>query len=212
MHYKQMLRHQKGVGIFMSTWMENIINGFELYLNILPLMLIIITAFVFTKKASIRPIPFIGTQCLLLYLICLIEVVLFPLPDIDKIASMHGYEGQFIPFNFISDIAHDRSIESVLQVLFNILMTVPFGFFFKFFLSMKRRNIILLTFLLSLTIELAQLTGLFFTYPGSYRLFDVDDILANTLGGFLGTVLSNKVNNLMPALPALASITESRGQ
>ena len=58
------------------------------------------------------------------------------------------------------------------------------------------------TFLLSLTIELAQLTGLFFTYPGSYRLFDVDDLMANTLGGFLGTVLSNKViihNQLMMA-------------
>ena len=67
----------------------------------------------------------------------------------------------------------------------------------------------LLTFLLSLTIELAQLTGLFFTYPGSYRLFDVDDLMANTLGGFLGTVLSNQVNNLMPAIPALARIIES---
>ena len=193
----------------MSIWTESIINGFELYLKILPLMLFITAVFVFMKKASIRPLPFIGTQFMMLYLICLIEVVLFPLPDIEKIASMHGYKGQFIPFKFISDIANDRTLSSVLQVLLNILMTVPFGFFFKFFLNMKRRNIILLTFLLSLTIELAQLTGLFFTYPGSYRLFDVDDLMANTLGGFLGTVLSNNVKNLMPVIPALARITES---
>ena len=55
-----------------------------------------------------------------------------------------------------------------------------------------------MTFLLSLTIELAQLTGLFFTYPGSYRLFDVDDLIMNTIGGFLGTVLANNINNIIP--------------
>ena len=63
---------------------------------------------------------------------------------------------------------------------------------------MKRRNVIVLTFLLSLTIELAQLTGLFFIYPGSYRLFDVDDLMLNTLGGFTGTVLANYVSDLIP--------------
>ena len=63
---------------------------------------------------------------------------------------------------------------------------------------MKRRNVIILTFLLSLAIELAQLTGLFFIYPGSYRLFDVDDLMLNTLGGFAGTVLANFVSDLIP--------------
>lgn len=79
-------------------------------------------------------------------------------------------------------------------------MTVPFGFFFKFFLNMKIRNVILITFLFSLIIELAQLTGLFFIYPGSYRLFDVDDLMTNTLGGFLGTVVANSANDLVPYL------------
>ena len=64
--------------------------------------------------------------------------------------------------------------------------------------KVKRRNVIVLTFLLSLTIELAQLTGLFFIYPGSYRLFDVDDLMLNTLGGFAGTVLANYVSDLIP--------------
>jgi len=184
----------------MDVWTENILNGFATYFNLLPLIVIITAIFLFMKKGSVRPVQFVGTQCLVLYLICLIEIVLFPLPTIEKIASMHGYNGQFIPFKFISDIANDRTLESVLQVLLNILMTVPFGFFFKFFLNMKRRNIILLTFLFSLIIELSQLTGLFFTYPGSYRLFDVDDLIFNTLGGFLGTVLANNINDLMPNL------------
>lgn len=176
----------------MNNWTASLINGFEIYLRFFPLMVIIAAFIIFTKGSRIRPMYFLGSQALVLYLICLIEVVLFPLPSAEKIASMHGYEGQFIPFRFLADIAEDRTMESVLQVILNILMTIPFGFFFKFFFNIKRRNIIVMTFLLSLIIELAQLTGLFFIYPGSYRLFDVDDLITNTLGGFLGTVLANR--------------------
>ena len=184
----------------MNIWAENILSGIELYINLLPLIFIITAFFIFVKKGSIRPVQFIGTQCLVLYLICLINMVLFPLPSIEEISGLHGYTGQFVPFKFVTDIAKDRTVESVLQVFLNIFMTVPFGFFFKFFLNMKIRNVIILTFLFSLLIELAQLTGLFFIYPGSYRLFDVDDLMMNTLGGFLGTVLANSVNDLVPYL------------
>lgn len=184
----------------MNIWAENIISGIELYINLLPLIFIITAFFIFVKKGSIRPVQIIGTQCLVLYLICLINMVLFPLPGIEEISGLNGYNGQFVPFKFVADIAKDRTAESVLQVLLNIFMTVPFGFFFKFFLNMKIRNIILITFLFSLIIELAQLTGLFFIYPGSYRLFDVDDLMTNTLGGFLGTVVANSVNDLVPYL------------
>ena len=182
----------------MNIWIESLINGFKLYLRVLPIMIIITAFFIFIIRSRVRLMYFIGIQALVLYLICLIEVVLFPLPSADKIAALHGYEGQFIPFNFILDIAEDRSLKSILQVILNVLMTVPFGFFFKFFMNTKRRNIIIMTFLLSLAIELAQLTGLFFTYPGSYRLFDVDDLIMNTLGGFLGTVLANNINSIVP--------------
>ena len=182
----------------MNIWTKSLINGFELYLKALPLMIIIAAFFIFIVRSKIRVLYLIGIQALVLYLICLIEVVLFPLPSTEEIATLHNYEGQFIPFNFIFDIAEDRSINSVLQVILNVIMTIPFGFFFKFFMNIKRRNIIIMTFLLSLAIELAQLTGLFFTYPGSYRLFDVDDLIMNTLGGFIGTVLANNVNELIP--------------
>ena len=184
----------------MNIWAENIISGIELYINLLPLIFIITAFFIFMKKGSIRPVQIIGTQCLVLYLICLINMVLFPLPGIEEISGLNGYNGQFVPFKFVADIAKDRTAESVLQVLLNIIMTVPFGFFFKFFLNIKIRNVILITFLFSLIIELAQLTGLFFIYPGSYRLFDVDDLMTNTLGGFLGTVVANSINDLVPYL------------
>jgi len=190
----------------MNIWAENITNGFELYFKFFPLMLFVTFIFILIRKGTVRPAYFFGAHCFVLYLICLIELVLFPLPTVEKIAGMNGYNGQFIPFNFLYDILKDRSILSVLQIILNIVMTIPFGFFLKFFLNMKRRNIIILTFLLSLIIEVAQLTGLFFTYPGSYRVFDVDDLIANTIGGFVGTVLANNVKSLLPDFDRMIDI------
>ena len=37
--------------------------------------------------------------------------------------------------------------------------------------------------------ELTQLSGLYFLYPGPYRLADVDDIIQNTTGGGVGYLL-----------------------
>ncbi|MFC7340762.1 VanZ family protein [Saccharopolyspora griseoalba] len=38
----------------------------------------------------------------------------------------------------------------------------------------------------SLLIEVTQLTGLWFSFPCPYRVFDVNDVIANTLGALLG--------------------------
>ncbi|MGN0982950.1 MAG: VanZ family protein [Candidatus Limivicinus sp.] len=77
----------------------------------------------------------------------------------------------------------------------NILLFVPLGFIlpllWKEFRS--RRTMCLTGFLLSLGIELAQLLN--------YRISDVDDLLMNTLGAFLGyelmLLLSRKKKSLL---------------
>ena len=55
------------------------------------------------------------------------------------------------------------------------------------------------TFLLSLFFELTKLTGLNFIYPRQYRLFDVDDLMINMLGGILGYFIMNKLKVLLPS-------------
>lgn len=55
------------------------------------------------------------------------------------------------------------------------------------------------TFLLSLFFELTQLTGLYFIYSRPYRLFDVDNLMINTLGGILGYFIMNKLKVLLPS-------------
>ena len=43
---------------------------------------------------------------------------------------------------------------------------------------------------LSVLVEATQLTGLWFQFPCSYRVFDVDDIIANTTGALLGSFIA----------------------
>ncbi|MCZ3394386.1 VanZ family protein, partial [Enterococcus faecium] len=43
---------------------------------------------------------------------------------------------------------------------------------------------------LSLFFELTQLSGLYGIYPRPYRLFDVDDLILNTFGAFVGGLIT----------------------
>ena len=77
-------------------------------------------------------------------------------------------------------------------------MTIPFGMYLKYYFKCNLKKTILFSFLLSLFFELTQLTGLYFIYPKAYRLFDVDDLLMNTLGGIVGYSLLNLINKFLP--------------
>lgn len=76
------------------------------------------------------------------------------------------------------------------QVLLNIAFFVPFGVLTRHLLGWRARWCVLAALGVSLLIELTQLTGNWFSYPCAYRIFDADDLIANTLGGALGVALA----------------------
>ena len=93
-------------------------------------------------------------------------------------------------------------ISNPLPYLLNILMTIPLGFLLPVIWSDFRslKKVMLAVFLLSLTIETAQLfTG--------WRLSATDDLIANTLGAMVGyfmfkvmlKVFKNLENNSIPS-------------
>lgn len=68
------------------------------------------------------------------------------------------------------------------NVIGNIALFIPFGFFTSFYLKLeKKRFVLFLTMLVSLVIEFIQLN--------IERAFDVDDIILNVVGGFLGYLI-----------------------
>ncbi|MGA8255072.1 MAG: VanZ family protein, partial [Nocardioides sp.] len=99
-----------------------------------------------------------------------------------------------------------------LQIALNVLLFVPLGVLVRMIL---KRGVLVATGLglaISLLIEVTQLTGVWNLYDCAYRLFDVDDLIVNTLGAFVGSALSaifvRRRRADRPALPT--TITSGR--
>ncbi len=200
--------------------MSTINTSLQIAFSLLPFFSFLFTLPIFCyqllRHHSLNPVRIGLSYAFLCYMICVLALVFLPLPDAARAASLHHHEIQLIPFRFVADIIRESPFQfrnpatylpallnnAVLQVVFNIMMTVPFGMFLRYVCGCNRKKVIALSFALSLFIEVAQLTGLFFLYPGSYRLCDVDDLMANTLGGFLGCQLIMMLEAKIPAITA----------
>ena len=80
------------------------------------------------------------------------------------------------------------------NVLGNLALFLPYGFFASYTLKCEKgRAIIFLTLLASITIEFVQLS--------IGRVFDVDDIILNVAGGYLGYTLYHYGHRLVAKMP-----------
>lgn len=175
----------------MTTWMDSINNGITIAivygsLLFIPGLLgsILLNGGRFNIAKHILNTLFFG------YLCCVFSLVFLPLPTAGT--QLAGHQIQLIPGYSLYDIVRNPSVRAVAQVLFNIVMTVPFGAYLKYYWNMDFKKIVFASFALTLFIEIGQFTGLFFLYSGSYRLCDVDDLICNTLGGALGAWITSK--------------------
>ena len=87
----------------------------------------------------------------------------------------------FIPFKEILRY-HFGSHLFMRNVIGNVLLFVPFGYFISYILKSEKVYLpLLITFITSLTIEFVQLS--------IGRVFDVDDVMLNLIGGGLGFLI-----------------------
>ena len=110
----------------------------------------------------------------IIYILCLFQVVTFQ--DNNNISS-----NNLIPFRemFRYDLGSRLFLKNVLG---NIIMFLPYGFFTSYFLKEKKLlPIFILIAVASLTIVSTQLM--------IGRVFDIDDLLLNIVGGILGHYL-----------------------
>lgn len=129
----------------------------------------------------------------ILYLLGLASFTLYPMPDNPtQFCSIYNISPQLIPFTFISDFSKE-GMRAVLQVVMNIAFFVPLGAFGSLLFRWKFWPVLFASLGVSLFIETAQLTGAFWLYPCSYRLFDVDDLMFNTLGSLIGFGLASLI-------------------
>lgn len=122
----------------------------------------------------------------IIYILCLFQVVTFQ--DNNNVSS-----NNLIPFRemFRYDLGSRLFFKNVLG---NIIMFLPYGFFTSYFLKEKKLlPIFILTITTSVTIESTQLM--------IGRVFDIDDILLNIIGGVLGHylyILILKIGSMCP--------------
>ena len=132
----------------------------------------------------------------LIYLMALWAYTIVPLPDAAQLICDGTLRAQFVPFHFLTEIDRSGGIGGLLrdsmlrQVVLNVAFFVPLGMLTRHLFRWRPRRCIALGLGGSLLIELTQLTGLWWTYPFAYRLFDTDDLLANTLGAAIGVGLA----------------------
>ncbi len=107
--------------------------------------------------------------------------------------DVQSFSHNFIPFKEI--LRHKiGSDQFYWNVVGNIAIFVPFGFFISSYLNSQKVNRpLVITFITSLTIELVQM------FIG--RSFDVDDILLNCIGGICGFLLFIGLSAIKRHLP-----------
>ena len=99
----------------------------------------------------------------------------------------------FIPFKevFRYQIFSERFFRNVVG---NLIMFMPYGFFVSYFLRLdKKKTIFIMSLLVSVTIEITQLI--------IGRVFDVDDIMLNVCGGILGYFVYRFIHHFKNKLP-----------
>lgn len=180
----------------------------------------------YRKFGAIPALRTIIVYSFILYLMNAYFLVILPLPPIDEVAHYTTPTTQLIPFQFIVDWINETHIvwndihtyveivnnPAIYQVLYNILMTLPFGIYLRYYFKRNLLETIGLTFLLSLFFELTQLTGLYGIYPRAYRLFDIDDLIINTLGGLLGYAITPLFSWILPTKEKLDQISYEKGR
>jgi len=126
------------------------------------------------------------------YLVGIISVTFFPFPiqkeEIEWGQVNHYLSNNFIPLKSTAEIISNGMSQVILrQIGGNIILLLPLGFFLPLFWKEKLTfaKAISLGFLSSLAIETTQL--LISTIIGyTYKIFDVDDLILNTIGFVLG--------------------------
>lgn len=181
----------------------------------------------YRRRGSVWSLRVLIIYSFILYLLCCFFLVIWPLPDRDYVVNLTTPTMQLTPFTFIGEIVRDgqqvagSAIEvvkgvllsqSFYQVAFNLIMFIPFGIYLKYYFDCSFLKTLLLSFALSLLFELTQLSGLYFLYPRGYRLFDVDDLIINSLGGAVGYLLAMPLSKLLPTRQEIDEASYRRSQ
>ena len=210
----------------MHTYLETIKQAAISFPAIAVIFTIPYLIYNYKKYGSIMSLRLWIIYSFILYMLITYCLIILPLPSAEKAQALRGHHLQLNPLNFIFDIIKNTKIDfnhpksfltifnnwGFLTTIFNIFMTLPFGFYLRYYFQNNLKQVLIKSFFLSLFFELTQLSGLYFIYQGNYRLFDVDDLITNTLGGLLGFLLAGALTKFLPTRAEIDQKSYDRSQ
>ncbi|MFY0520267.1 VanZ family protein [Lysinibacillus sp. UGB7] len=156
------------------------------------------------------------------YFLAALCLVLLPFPETRDTCSLQSADTvhyNLRPFQFIADIMKDSGIvltspatwlyltkqPAFFQAFFNFLLLMPFGVYLRYFLRNRKywKRAFMFSFLLTLFYETTQVTGIYGIFNCAYRIFDVDDLMLNSVGALFGFLLAPIVWALFPTQEAV---------
>ncbi|MFC9561834.1 VanZ family protein [Agromyces sp. NPDC056965] len=162
---------------------------------VLVVVFVPLVALSYRRRGGFSALRMTGWVALLFYVMGLWAYTLLPLPDGDDFRCA----GVVLdPLESVRDVIrlqaeHGGSLlanAAVQQIAFNVLLFVPLGVFARALFDRGIAVAVAAGALVSLAIELTQLTGVWGVFPCAYRLFDTGDLAANTIGAALGSLLA----------------------
>lgn len=152
------------------------------------------------------------------YMLTALFLVILPMPSTRDTCSLQAsgtVSYSLIPFMFIYEITHSSSVawsqpstytqllkhSAFIQASFNFLLLLPFGVYVRYLTPKlgQWKRALGLGFAVSLFFEVTQITGVYGIYNCPYRLFDVDDLILNSMGSLAGFLIAPTILSLFPS-------------
>lgn len=182
----------------LERYLGNFTDSFEMALVLWPLLSVALTlpilAIQYHRNGHLRFTGIIATYLAVLYILGLGCFTLYPLPSgTSGYGITMGIPWETNPMHFVTDI-RNHGWHAVAQLAFNVVLFMPLGYIAGRGLRWGPIRSILLGCAISCCIELTQGTGLWGHYAYSYRTCDIDDVITNTTGAFVGWFCAAIVN------------------
>jgi glycopeptide antibiotics resistance protein len=197
----------------MGAWTWSAEIGILFGVGAFALIFFPVIAVQYRKYGRFTGLRLVGAGAVSVYVTTLIAYTLLPLPESRE--AVCTPQLQPVPFHFFADIAAENpglgllallTSRATLQVVFNVVLFVPFGIIVRGFFSRSLPATVALGVGTSVLIEATQYTGIWGIYSCAYRLADVDDLITNTLGALIGALVAPTVLAWMPRERALRAL------
>lgn len=210
--------HFKERGAYMSTYTDSILIAFFITIILSFVLFIPWLIYTYRKYGYLSMSKTIIMFSFIFYFLSALCLVLLPFPstrDTCSFQSADTVHTNLRLFQFVEDILKDSGVvvtnpstwlamtkqQAFFQAFFNFLLLMPFGVYLRYFLKERRywKRAFLISFLLTLFYEVTQRTGIYGIFNCAYRIFDVDDLLLNSVGALLGFFLAPIIWALFPS-------------